>query len=437
MSTYWADVRAITSFASASAARSALPGCAATTLIVTSGAPVARAPGPDAPTDRGADIPAQRAERQAGCIRRPSAARSPSGRSRETARGFVRKALHRRAAVRRERLAHRDERLRLVDLAAAEREPEADHGPEHEPEHRQPPARGDALPDRAEVDLALGVGIGDGFRAIHAGDSTAAHPTAPGGRPRATWSAASRGRRGSASCPPSCAAGRRPRPRPARARGAARDALEQRDRLVHGRLLAAADVVDRAGLGALHREHARGDDVADVGEAAALLAVAEERERTPLEQRLDDARERHVRPLPGPVGVEVAEDDRVEPEARRGRAREVLAGELRDPVGRERPRRRLLRRRVSLRLAVDRRRGGEDDTGAGRGRPPRRPAGSRARSARRRAGRRRRSCARPAGRRGGRHRRSPRSRARRARGRAAARRGRSRSAPSARGRSSR
>ncbi len=52
VSTYWADVRVITSFASASAAFSALPGCAATTLIVTSGAPVARAPGPDAPTSR-------------------------------------------------------------------------------------------------------------------------------------------------------------------------------------------------------------------------------------------------------------------------------------------------------------------------------------------------------------------------------------------------
>ena len=44
----------------------------------------------------------------------------------------------------------------------------------------------------------------------------------------------------------------------------------------------------------------------------------------------------------------------------------MLAGELRDPVRRERPRRRLLRRRVSRRLAVDGGRGGEDDTGAGR-----------------------------------------------------------------------
>jgi hypothetical protein len=50
VSTYCADVRAITSFARASAAFSALSGCPAMTVIVTSGAPVGRAPGPEAPT---------------------------------------------------------------------------------------------------------------------------------------------------------------------------------------------------------------------------------------------------------------------------------------------------------------------------------------------------------------------------------------------------
>ena len=42
-------------------------------------------------------------------------------------------------------------------------------------------------------------------------------------------------------------------------------------------------------------------------------------------------------------------------------AREVLAAELRDPVGRHGPRHDVLRGRVALRLAVDRRGGGEDD----------------------------------------------------------------------------
>ena len=91
VSTYWADVRAITSFASESAARSALPGCAATTLIVTSGAPVARAPGPDAPTVAELTFPrSARSGRSAAfaALRSALSERMIS----ETARGFVRKA---------------------------------------------------------------------------------------------------------------------------------------------------------------------------------------------------------------------------------------------------------------------------------------------------------------------------------------------------------
>ena len=117
----------------------------------------------------------------------------------ETARRVGEEALHRRAAVRRERLAHRDERLRLVDLAAAEREREADRrAPRTMPEHGQPPARGDPLPDRAEVDLPLGVGIGTGRAYSRGRLYRGPVPTAPSGRPRATCSAPSRGRRGPA-----------------------------------------------------------------------------------------------------------------------------------------------------------------------------------------------------------------------------------------------
>ena len=90
VSTYCADVRAITSFASESAARSALRGCAAITLIVTSGAPVGRAPGPDAPTVAVLTFPRNERTRRSAAFaafRRALSERMIS----ETARGFVRK----------------------------------------------------------------------------------------------------------------------------------------------------------------------------------------------------------------------------------------------------------------------------------------------------------------------------------------------------------
>ena len=65
-----------------------------------------------------------------------------------------------------------------------------------------------------------------------------------------------------------------------------------------------------------------------------------------------------------PERVEVAEHDAVEPELAPVRRGEMLAGELRDPVRRERLRRRVLGRRVALGGAVDRRRRGEDDPDA-------------------------------------------------------------------------
>src|SRR5688572_1814504 len=86
------------------------------------------------------------------------------------------------------------------------------------------------------------------------------------------------------------------------------DALEHGDRLVHRRLLAAADVVEGARPSTLHRKHRRPDDVTDVREASTLLAVAVERERVPLDERGDDTWERHVRALARPVGVEVPQD---------------------------------------------------------------------------------------------------------------------------------
>ena len=73
----------------------------------------------------------------------------------------------------------------------------------------------------------------------------------------------------------------------------------------------------------------------------------------PRRERVDDPRERHVGPLPRPERVEVADDDAVEAELAPIRVCELLAGELADPVGRERVRRRLLGRRIPLGGAVD------------------------------------------------------------------------------------
>ena len=128
----------------------------------------ARAGGAD---DCGGDVPAQSPNAQTGgvsCLLERGLRMDDLG---DGAR-IRQEALHGRTAVRGERLPHRHECLRLVHLPAAEREREADEEPEHDAEDRQPPARGDPLPDRAEVDFLLGVEV---FWRIHAGDSTAAH----------------------------------------------------------------------------------------------------------------------------------------------------------------------------------------------------------------------------------------------------------------------
>ena len=90
VSTYFAEVRSITSFASASAAFSALPGWAATTLIVTSGAPVGLAPGPEAPTIAEVTLPRSARTRRPDAREAASSAASERTIS-ETARAFVRK----------------------------------------------------------------------------------------------------------------------------------------------------------------------------------------------------------------------------------------------------------------------------------------------------------------------------------------------------------
>jgi hypothetical protein len=80
---------------------------------------------------------------------------------------------HRRAAIRRERLAEVERRLGPVDVAAAERERVAADDAGEESEDGEPPARGDGVPVAAELDFLLGVDVelarpawalGDGHR---------------------------------------------------------------------------------------------------------------------------------------------------------------------------------------------------------------------------------------------------------------------------------
>ena len=81
------------------------------------------------------------------------------------------------AAAGRERLAEVDERLRLVDVTAAERDERAEDGPDDEAPDRQPPACHDPPPRRAEVDLSLRVGV-DGVPAAGLAHRAATLPAA-------------------------------------------------------------------------------------------------------------------------------------------------------------------------------------------------------------------------------------------------------------------
>jgi hypothetical protein len=133
--------------------------------------------------------------------------------------------------------------------------------------------------------------------------------------------------------------------------------LQQRERVVDAHLRPAADVVDAArdARGARGREQRR-DDVRDEREVARLLAVAEDRQGLAAQRRPAEAGERHVRPLPRAVDGEEAQRDRLDAEVPVVEAAEVLGGELRRAVGRERRRQDVLRRREALCVAVDRRR---------------------------------------------------------------------------------
>ena len=146
------------------------------------------------------------------------------------------------------------------------------------------------------------------------------------------------------------------------------NAGENLDRLEHRHLDSAADVVDRTCRRALHRRDRRLDDIGHVREAARLGAVAEQLERTPFREARDHLRERHVRSLPRPVGVEVPQDDAPEPELACVRVREVLRCELGDPVRGDRPGHGVLGSRIRGRIAVDGGRGGEHGARASRDR---------------------------------------------------------------------
>src|SRR5947207_1746637 len=131
--------------------------------------------------------------------------------------------------------------------------------------------------------------------------------------------------------------------------------------LVDRRLDARADVVDAAGV--LDRRQHAADDVADVDEIARLPAVAVDRRRLarrhPLEEDRDHtALERGL--LPRAVDVRESQRDVVRAEEPVPTADVFLAGELRDPVRRDRLPRRVLRRRP-VALAVDRPAGRAED----------------------------------------------------------------------------
>src|SRR5206468_1031349 len=54
-----------------------------------------------------------------------------------------------------------DRRARIPHLLAAERDEVADQRADEEPDEQEPPARGDRTPVPAEVDLLLGLEVGD------------------------------------------------------------------------------------------------------------------------------------------------------------------------------------------------------------------------------------------------------------------------------------
>jgi hypothetical protein len=82
--------------------------------------------------------------------------------------------------------------------------------------------------------------------------------------------------------------------------------VEQRLRVAGG------DVVRGARVAALGGGDRARDDVGDVREVARLAPVAEDRELLAAQRRVDEPRQRHVRPLARAVGGEVAQADDVD-----------------------------------------------------------------------------------------------------------------------------
>ena len=169
--------------------------------------------------------------------------------------------------------------------------------------------------------------------------------------------------RGCASCRRGCGAGRRAPavPRAARASGPtrARGSRSRRASMPPRRRRRCTSRRRRPSPAAIAATTS-----ADVRPAARLAAVAVEVERPALGESKSHAREGHVRALPRAEGVEVAQDDDVEPEAPRICPGEVLARQLGDPVGGDRPRLRVLGRREALGVAVHGGRGRVDDAHA-------------------------------------------------------------------------
>ncbi len=271
------------------------------------------------------DVAAELGHRDAGLLRDLEDRRLVADQRRDGAR-VRRQADHLRAA--RERLAHVEERLRVVDLAAAGGDEDADDGAEDEAAEDEPPARDSCgrgatggrprapRPDRRRVPCSS---VGD--------PSSSPFPVVakPFHEPRRRRPARDRG----SPCETSARV-RRTSPAAALTRSTvelpAGDALGQRDRLGHRRLVPAADVVGRARDAAIHRrDRRRRPRRPTYVKLRAALPSPKSRNGDRRRERLEERRERHVGPLPRAVDREVAQADGLEPHRAAERVREVLA----------------------------------------------------------------------------------------------------------------
>ena len=142
--------------------------------------------------------------------------------------------------------------------------------------------------------------------------------------------------------------------------------VQDLDELVERMSRAAGDVEDLAAGGRLlHRQHVGRHDVVDVREVARLLAGPVDGRRPALAHREDESRDDcavlRPRVLVAAEDVEVAQGHGLEPVHRREHAAVLLGGELRDCVRRQRLRSDAFGPGQARGIAVDRRRGGEDE----------------------------------------------------------------------------